>query len=358
MNEGNDKVLLVIAVVAFIFSITINLGLSVMWAGQGDYSYDEINSYRNDLIEFSGEGMINQSPWVLKHVYTPWIPNSGDDLADHIDPDGWLFGEEITDYADLNKSADIHLDPSQKSSVPISVREETVTYTYQTGLEWWADNPISFITRPVGEFFGNDPYQYEDRDLNVWNYNGYRYVWDATLPFADTETASSKDGALSIVWYSYNNQEGLAGGLQIYGGDVILASYSAADIVADYNITNAYATTYKFVFQGVTLTLSIRFDPDIIENGTPLLSAWTQGNWSMAISSVSAGNFYDIENSASFANNAGTTIDTFRQIFTFDMPNVHSEWAKVIIWGLVGLPMTIAMLCIALRLLSAVRLFG
>ena len=355
--NGNDQILIKIAVLGITFSMIATLGLTILWTSGGDYNYDQINKYRGDLIEFSGQGMINQSPWVLTHVYTPWI-DDGSDIEDHIDPDGWMFGEDVA-YDQVGKSANIRLNKDQWSSVPISVSDQKIVYTTQTGTKWWADDTGWYgwlvpVTQTIGEALGGDPYEYTTYNGNIWNYNGYRYVFDPTLPFA--EGTSSRDGSLSIVWYKYSGQEGLAGGLQVYGGDVILAAYSAADIIADYDITNAYATTYDFVFNGVNLTLHIRFDPDVIEAGTPLMQAWTNGNWTMAISSLSAGNFYDVENSAAFTNTAGAMIDTFVKIYTFDIPQVSNQWGSMIIWLLVGLPMTIAMLCVTLRLVSSVRL--
>ena len=177
------------------------------------------------------------------------------------------------------------------------------------------------------------------------------------LPFESN--ASTVDGSLSLVWYSYNNQEGLSGGLQIYGGNVLLSSYSASDIVAGYNLTNAYATTYQFMFDGTPLTLSIRFNPDVIDAGTPLMSAFSAGDWTMAISSKSAGNFYDIDNSSSFTATAGSVVNTFIQIYTWSAPQLTNAWANLVIWLMVGLPMTIAMLCVGLRMVNSVtRIFG
>ena len=352
--NGNDQILIKVAVLGITFSIICTLGLTVLWAYGGDYSYDQIKEYRDDLIQFSGETMINQTPWVLTHVYTPWITSDG--VENHIDDDGWLFGQEIDDYPGLNTSAAIALDPSQKSSVPITVSDQTQPFSYVDGLEWWADNPISFITRPIGEFFGGDPNTYAEGQATIWNFTGNRYVFDPTLPFHDEQTVSTVDGSLSLVWYSYNNQEGLSGGLQIYGGDVLISHYSATDIIANYNQTSSYATTYEFRFDGVPLTLSIRFNPDVIEGGSSLMQAFSQGDWTMAISSVSAGNFYDLDNSASFTSTAGSMIDTFIKIYTFDLPNVNNPWVSTIIWLLVGLPMTIAMLCVTMRLVASVRL--
>lgn len=365
MASGDDQTLIKIAVFGVAFSIIATLGLAVLVLDGGDYDYETIQGYRDDLISFSGEGMINQNPWVLEHVYTPWEVSDGVN-ASHIDDDNWLYGEEITsaDYSGgLNESTNIRLDPDWKSSVPITVSSSEYVYEFVDGYTWWGDpdNPFSIITRPIGEFFGGDIYTYDSVTATQFNHTGWRYVFNPTLPFsvADNDNpnnTSSKDGSLSVVWYDYGGQEGLSGGLQIYGGDVLLSSYSASDIVAGYNNTSTYATTYDFNFNGTMLTLSIRFDADVLAEGTPLMQAFSAGNWTMAISSLSAGNFYDIEESTSFASTAGSMVDTFVSIYTFDMPNVENGWAKTIMWLLVGLPMTLAMLCVTLRLVSSVRL--
>lgn len=88
------------------------------------------------------------------------------------------------------------------------------------------------------------------------------------------------------------------------------------------------------------------------------MQAWTNGDWTMAISSVSAGNFYDIKNSTAFDLTAGSMISTWVNIFTLDMPTVSSPWANLIMWILVVLPMSLALACIALKLVSSVRLLG
>ena len=278
-----------------------------------------------------------------------------------------MYGEEITldDYSGgLGQSANIRLSVDHKSSVPITVGSGTYEYEYVDGYKWWSDpdNPFSIITRPIGEFFGRDIYTYDSITATTFSFTGWRYVFDPTLPFSvaseDNPTnTSAKDGSLSIVWYNYNQQEGISGGLQIYGGDVLLSTYSASDIVAGYNNTSTYATTYEFNFNGVMLTLSIRFDADVLANGTPLMQAFSAGAWTMAISSISAGNFYDIKGSASFAGTAGSMIDTFIDIYTFDLPSVNNDWAKMVMWLLVGLPMTLGMLCVTLRIVSAAKVF-
>lgn len=349
-SYGDDATLMKVAIFGLAMSIICTMGIQIMFVETGDYDYEDIQAYRNELISFSGETMVNNNPWVLTHVYTPW--NTSLDPSTHYD-DGWLYGEDITTYPDLNKSADIHMSPDYKSSVPITFTREVASYEQRNGSQWWANIPLIGW---IGEGLGFDPYTYKTVIANNWNYTGYRYVLDPTLPFAeDPDTPSARDGSLSLVWYSYGGQEGLSGGLDIYGGEIKLASYSATDIIADYNDSSSYATVYDFDFEGTHLNLSIRFNPSVIELGTPLMEAWSNGDWSFAISSVSAGNFLDIKGSNAYATTMGGMLDTFIQIYTFNLPDFNNEWAAMVLWLMVGLPMTIAMLCVTMRVIQALK---
>lgn len=367
-SYGDDATLMKVAVFGIAMSIFCTLGIQIMLVeASGDYDYDDIQAYKNDLIQFSGQTMINNSPWVLTHVYTPWDPATG--VADHYS-EGWMYGEDYGPapeddsrpaYPGYMEAADIRLDPDQKSSVPLSYTREAIQE--ESELKWWAKIPVVNV---IGIALGQNPIATYQPALNNWNYTGYRYVFDPTLPFATEENKpSAHDGSLSIVWYTYNGQEGLSGGLDIYGGrhaasnDTIkLASYSAADIVADYNLGSPYATVYDFDFNGTHLNLSIRFDADAIESGMPLMQAWTEGKWSMAISSISAGNFLDIENSTAFSDTMGGMFNTFIKIFTFSLPEFNNPWAAMILWLMVGLPMTIALLCVTLRAVKIIPGLG
>ena len=345
-------------------SLVCTAGFAILLQPNSDYSYEEIQEGREQLISFSGQSMINQTPWKLTHCYTPWHEG----LDTNVDEDGWLYGDEITaeelaPYGPMTY-ANIKLDPNQKSSIPLNYSD--VTYTGQTGWKWYSPGSGTVASKLLTPFYAiytafggqSDPKVYGDVSTHSWNFTGYRYVFDPTLPFTnedDEGSTNTVDGSLSIVWYDYNQQEGLSGGLIIYGGDVLIANYSATDIIADYNTTSGYATVYDFDFGGTVLTLSIRFDQNAIEQGMNLMEAWTQGYWSMAISSPSAGSFFDIDGSSSFTVTAGNMISTFMKIYTLQVPAFENEWANVILWILVGLPMTLAMLCITLKLVNGFR---
>lgn len=353
MAVGDDATLIKLAVFGITVSLIATAGIAILIAPNNNYDYDEISGYRNDLANFSGKSMINNTPWVLTQVLTPWEAGMG--VEGHIDSDGWLYGNSIDDYSYLGQAADIKLSPNQKSNRMLTIGEG-VDYDYISGQEWWAGtNDWGWTLKGVGEFFGIDPYQHTTGIANSWNYAGYRYVFDPTLPFA--AGTSSVDGALSIVWYSIDGDEGLSGGLQIYDRSTLLASYSAHEIADTYESKGGYATTYDFDFEGVVLKLSIRFDQTAIDNGMSLYEAFTYGYWSMAISSLSAGNFFDIENSNAFAATTGSMLDTFIGIYTMSLPSIENPWMDVILWLLVGLPMTLALAIVAMRVMKSVLFF-
>lgn len=368
---SSEQVLMRVAIFGIVVSMVATCMISLLLVpGNGDYSFEEIQDYRNELSQFTGESMLNQTPWILTDVYTPYEGlEEGETINDHVDKDGWLYGERIN-YADIGKAANISLSVDHKSSVPITNADTETPYSVASGVKWWADSSawygilVDYVFKPVGEFFGQDPNTYEQRTAHTWNYTGYRYVFDPTLPFkydenGDATETSVRDGKLSLVWYMYRtasgSQEGLSGGLDVYGGRVLLASYAATDIIAAYNSASGYATTYDFDFEGTHLNLSIKFDQEIIERGKPLMEAWTAGDWELAISSISAGNFYDVANSTSFTGTAGNMIQTFIQIYTLDLPSVNNPWMDLILWFIVGLPMTLAMLFITLRVIDTVK---
>ena len=375
-SVGDDAILIKIAVFGIAMSVMATCLAGLFIFGSGDYDYDTINAYRSNLVEFSGGELVNDNPWVLTGVYTPFIPNSvpDSDIPNHIEYDevngikygGWLFGDKIETYPDLGKASDIHLDKDQKSNQLLTVGDST-QYTYANGKEFWAGGnefgiDLSGLGRDIIRFFGNTPgsdygVTYGTTTANNWSYSGYRYVFDPTLPFSNEGTSSN--GRLSIVWYDIPGEDtGLSGALEVYGSSgseqVLLGRYSAYDIVQAFRSTMGYVQVFDFKFDDVHLNLTIRFSPTVYSKYATLIDAWNDGAWSMAVSSASAGNFFDVENSDAFTMTAGSTFDTFIKIFTFKQPSLGSAWADVVLWLIVSLPMTVAMLCVASRVIGGV----
>lgn len=373
-DQGGENTLIKIAMFCIAVSMISTVMFSAYYSGTSDYNYDEISLYKSQLAEFSGGQLVNDNPWVLKGVYTPFTPGSIPDeqIPDHIEDDngqsiGWLFGERITNYPYLDEATGIKLDPNQKSNQLLTVGDQT-SYEFANGKEWWAGGndfgfDVSGFGRDIAHFFGTDPGDdwgviFSEGRANNWNYTGYRYVFDPVLPF--NSEASSKDGRLSIVWYSIPGDTGLSGALEVYASSrdnnqVKLGTISAADIISAFLSTAGYVQTFDFNFEGTHLNLTIQFDPTIYNNYSSLQSAWDTGAWSMAISSASAGNFFDVDTSNAFNATAGSMLDTFIDIYTFKYTHFEKDaWAEFLMWMLVGLPMTLAMLFITMRLVGGV----
>ena len=379
MEDSGEKTLIKIAIFCIAMSIMSTCLIALYTGGSSDYSYDTINAYRSDLIEFSGGQLVNDNPWVLSAVFTPFTPGTipDSDIPNHIEDDngqsiGWLYGESITSYPYIDEVSGIKLDPNQKSNQMLSIGKP-YNYEYQNGLEWWnGGNEGGWIlwnadfARTLFGWTGgiDENYGYEtiSGSANNWNYTGYRYVFDPVLPF--NSEASAKDGRLSIVWYQLPDDTGLSGVLEIYAAtsdnnQTRVGSISAQTIIAAFRSTAGYVQIFDFNFEGTHLNLTIQFDPTVYSTYNTLQDAWDAGAWSMAISSASAGNFFDVESSNAFNVTAGSMLDTFISIYTFDYPTTigsdsEQGWVEVIMWLLVGLPMTLAMLFITMRLVGGV----
>lgn len=375
-DNSEAHTLIVIAVFCITVSVLSTCLVAMYVGGSGDYDYDTINAYRTDLVDFSGGQLVNDNPWVLNGVYTPFTPGTvaDEDIPDHIERDkgrtvGWLYGEKITTYPYLGEVADIKLDPNQKSNQLLTVGNP-IDYEYRNGETWWNggnDAGIVILNPDVVRFFAglfgqsdniseNYGYNTVSGSAQNWAYSGYRYTFDPVLPVNDQ--GSSKDGRLSLVWYQIPGDTGLSGALEIYADknneQIKLGSISASDIIGAFRSTEGYVQVFDFNFEGTHLNLTIRFDPTVYISYNTLQAAWDAGAWSMAISSASAGNFFDVENSNSFNVTAGSALDTFIQIYTFDYPHFEDTWVEFIMWMLVGLPMTLGMLFITLRLVGGV----
>ena len=86
---SGENTLVKIALFCIAMSVMSTCLVTVYVAGSSDYDYDTINAYRSELTTFSGGQLVNDNPWVLNGVYTPFVPGSVDpsDIPNHIEYD-------------------------------------------------------------------------------------------------------------------------------------------------------------------------------------------------------------------------------------------------------------------------------
>ena len=76
MDSGDARTLAVIAIFCIGMSVMSTCMVAMFVQGSSDYDYDTINAYRSQLVEFSGGQLVNDNPWVLSGVYTPFTPGT------------------------------------------------------------------------------------------------------------------------------------------------------------------------------------------------------------------------------------------------------------------------------------------
>lgn len=362
-GDGSDSgVMIGIAVFCTVMSLVSTLLISAFLPSIAlGYSFDEVQAAREEVIAFTGDTITNDTPWELDSVYTPYEVGS----SYNVDASGFIYGDDVDDYDQIGKHADIKLNPGKKSNQTLSQGREDVTVEEVRLKKIYDPSVIGIFgtwnmatainLNRVADWIGID-----DR-INItttdtiektypsWGFTGYRYLFKPMLPFSyvegQPEQKSATDGTLSIIWYDVDGMEGISGGLVVYNANkVIIANYAASDIIADYNSGSGLSTKYNFTFEGTPIYLNIRFDADVLNESVPLDQAWTEGRWSLAITSPSAGNFLDMKNSAAFTTSLGSMVDTFIDIYTFDVPNVGNAYYELILWLLVVFPAELALM--------------
>lgn len=358
--SGDDSLQLKMFVWGFVLSIAISVLLPVMYpaAPSTGYTIEEIYAEREALEAYTGESMVNQAPFVLTHVYTPYV--AGDEYK--TTADGWLYGDELTDgngqpYFVPSTATDnqigmtkgIRLEPTAKSDVPLFQSDYKAAIATKN-LKWYytaADGSLNTLGG-IAQFFGADVYETSTQTLPAWNFSGYRYEFDPMLRLNTTDGADLKavsDATLSIVWYDLDGAEGISGGLVLYNNitNGIVANYTAAEIIANYQATSATATSYSLDFEGTKVHMFIQMDPDVKVSGMDLETAWTEGRWTLAFTCASADAYMDITNSNSFAGSVGNILTTYSQLMTFNLPNISTEY-NLVLWAICVGPMAMAVL--------------
>ena len=373
---GDDRLQIELAVFGIVISIMVSALLPVLipTGNPAGYSLDDIYHERSSLEMYTGESMVNQAPFVLQHVYLPYTLGSQEY---NLTEEGWLYGSELETDGEPSYviggqeqigRTEIRLDPAYKSSVPL-YESQTAYLTYtktnifdeMLGGGFWsrvAEGLLGFVVAasdPVGLITLGDTVYYDKPGTSyypTWNYSGYRYELDPMLRIqTHTDGASGvdqkavDDAKLSIVWYDTDGQEGISGGLVLYNNrtNAIIASYTAAEIVSQYNAASQNAAKFRLNFDGTVINMWLRFDPDVLINNLDLSQSFSLGKWTVAFTTVSADTYLDLQNSAAFTASLGSMLDTYISIFTLNLPQLSAEW-NLALWILCVMPMGLAVI--------------
>ena len=371
---GDDRLQIQLAVFGIVISLMVSALLPVLIpsSNPAGYTLEEVYAERQALELYTGESMINQAPFSLQHVYTPYVLGSDEY---RFTEEGWLYGSELEDgegnpsyqingVEQIGKT-EVRLDPGFKSSVPL-YQSGTAYLTYVEVTLWdellgggfWSDlanGLFSWVSLPgTKTMFVND-LAYEKPETAyypTWNYSGYRYEFDPMLRIqtytdgeSSVDTKKVDDAKLSIVWYDTDGQEGISGGLVLYNSksNAILASYTAAEIVSQYNTLSQNAARFHLNFDGTVINMWIKFDPEVLINNLDLSQSFSLGKWTVAFTTASADTFLDLQNSASFTSSLGSMLETYIAIFTMDIPQLDAAW-NLVLWVICVMPLSLSVI--------------
>lgn len=364
---GDDRLQVGTIVFCIVISFVITTAVPFLVPDYSSGDTAQLYKAREEVGAYTGESMVNLTPWQLTGIFTPYQPGTSTPDNPHLTDSGWLYGEEITsgEYAQYLGKNIVKLDPQQYSNRPLS-QSETEDITVINGLKWYyrstlgdsdEPNPLFMIVAGVANVAGVDvdPYKYKTVEAPRWDYSGYRYEFTPYLNLLDENgdpKPSATDARLSVVWYKEYSQQngqssqGLSGGLVLLNDRTngIVANLTAGEIVERYDVNSSYSTRYTVDFDGLKLWFNIRFDTDVITQGNLSLDeAFNRGYWSLAVTAVSASNLLDLQNSVTLSSSIGNILDTYTQIFTFSMPDVPLLWSMVL-WIICILPLDVAIL--------------
>ena len=360
--EFSEAVFVKIAIVTTVVALVISMMAPVLAPAYADSDYADLYQERQELEAFTGQSMVSQTPFILTGVYTPYIqgePYQFDESS------GWLYGSKVDPYPSsgtsmIGESTNIRLDPNQKSTTLFT--QDVVEPEVVQNKWYYADNILGdfwwWLAGGIVEAVTGDSSRTEvvNQQVNTWTYTGYRYQFDSQVELESGEVEGrTSDASLSIIWYDVAGQEGISGGLVVYDeiNDGIVANYSAYDIISGYASQSNYASAYLLDFNDWKINMYIRFDPDVVANGTDLEEAWENGDWTVAFSADSIDGLLDINGSNSASMSIGSIITNYYHIMTFQMPNVPEGW-DIVLWIICTLPLMILALFFALRILDLI----
>lgn len=320
-----------------------------------------LSDLENQYQEFTGSLPASEAVWGLKGIYTPYGQDyNGNPSNDWgYTEDGWIYGQKVVNYT-----------PSQYSNnaTAYSVRYDDTKglYYYTNTSETVSNNATGGVNQhKAGDLYGAVVMDAEKKSeiffstsgktemdgKFYYQFSGLRYAFAPIQEY----TAMGSNGdpievipnktSLSLIWYQYYTQSGIAGQLVISGSDRGVGYITGAQIVSSFNPA-VYTSKFNMTFNGVDMILSIRLDPYYITNGMSVEDCYNNGFWSIMVSSKSVDTSSYV--AADYKFNPTEIFDTMIDLFTFNMED----------YGLSGMTATLASMLIVVPLFISLIAIG
>lgn len=329
-----------------------------------------IEQLEDQYMDFTGSAPTSEAVWALTGIYTPYgVDGNGNPSTSWgRTEDGWLYGQRVVNYTPYQYSGDTSGYYWDDAEPPVKHTGENgynVRYNESNGLYYYTYSSDTENKHKEGDLYSSVVMSWDkksdmfftssgkvtDGDFYYYKYSGYRYSFQPISSYVTVDADGNQIGvvpnttSLSLIWYQYYYQSGIAGQLIITGSDSGVAYLTAAEIVSAFNTDNS---TAKFImsFNGVDMNIYIRLDPTKLSSGLTVEDCYDLGFWSIMVSSKSVNT--DAYTSADYEFSPTAVFQTMIDLLTFNTAD----------YGLTGMAGTLASLLITIPLLLALMTIG
>lgn len=313
---------------ALLFGMVIMLLMPMM---VGIFAPGHLGNVDTDEVLTGYEEMTGQtaspktSVWVLTGIYLPY---SGGDYG--VTDDHWVYGSEVKSYSPTqyrSTSQDYRVDKDANGVFRYAADSQDYDADKGTGhAKGDLYTSVNFDVSQKSSIFFSESTRTEMGDGFFFSYDGYRLAFQPIASY----NALTQDGekvpviptttSLSLIWYQYLSQSGVSGNLVLSGNQSGVSYLNAAQILSAYT-PETFSSTFKMVFNGISMDITIRLDPAYLSNGYSAEECYNNGWWSILVSSQSADP--DAYVGTDFAFNPVRLLSIMVDLFTFNYDNYN-----------------------------------
>lgn len=317
-TDNNFTFGIVVLAVAIVFLMPTFI--SVFVEKTDDTAPENLDDVLEGYRKFTGSYPTNENVWALTGIYTPVGEDENGSPSQNYayTPDHWIYGARIGSYSPLQFDNSI-------SDYSVQYNDGFYYYTgntldgHKTGDLYTS---VAMDTGHKSDIFFTPSGKRVDGENWYYEYNGYRYSWQALSDYyykntdGDIVKAAASSTSLSMIWYSWYDNQGLSSQMVLSGSDQGVGYLTAAEIISAFNSANNMAK-FSMRFNGNDMNVYIKIKNEYTSAGYSVEECFNYGFWEIMITSVSTNiNTYI---STDYTMNIYNIWDTFIDLFTFNM---------------------------------------
>lgn len=257
-----------------------------------DESNLTLEDLENQYYEFTGSVPTSEAVWGLSGIYTPYGVDT-DGNASSVwgrTDDGWLYGQRVVNYTPTQYADSTAYSCSYNDDQRLYYYSSASTTVNQHKQGDLYGAVVMDVDKKSDMFFTSSG-KVTDGSSFYYSFDGYRYSFQPISAYTTVDAdGNNRDivpntTSLSLIWYDYYGDSGIAGQLIITGSDSGVAYLTSAQIVSAFN-SDTSTSKFNMTFNGVDMYISIRLDPVKLQDLT-VEQCYDLGYWSIMVSSKS-----------------------------------------------------------------------